>query len=99
VLAPFGVGQEEFRRSAVARTPSRPDVSASRLTEREESVLREHGGITVPEGDDNPVRRAVLRAASANLANRARESLTVEQAAKALLVDDTFDSAKHRCPM
>jgi hypothetical protein len=94
VLAPFGVGEEEFVEELSRDLQAAPDASASRLTEPEELILREHGGITVPEGDDNSVRRAVLRAASANLADEARESLTVAQAAKTLLVDGS--RVRHR---
>lgn len=94
VLAPFGVGAEEFVEELSRDLQAAPDVSASRLTAAEESLLREHGGITVPVGDANKVRRAVLRASSSNLADEARESLTVEQAAKLLLVDGS--RVRHR---
>lgn len=94
VLAPFGVGEEEFVEELSRDLQAAPDASASRLTEAEESVLREHGGITVPAGDESAVRRAVLRASSSNLADEARESLTVEQAAKLLLVDGS--RVRHR---
>jgi hypothetical protein len=94
LLAPFGVGEEEFVEELSRDLRAAPDASASRLTEAEESILREHGGMTMPEGDENSVRRAVLRASSSNLADEARESVTVEQAARALAVDGS--RVRHR---
>ena len=94
VLAPFGVGEDDFVEELSRELQAAPDTSATRLTAAEESLLREHGGITVPTGDANSVRRAVLRASSSNLADETRESLTVEQAAKLLLVDGS--RVRHR---
>jgi hypothetical protein len=87
VLAPFGVGEEEFVEELLRDLQAAPDASASRLTAAEACLLREHGEITAPAGDAKSVRRAVLRASSSNLADETRESLTVEQAAKLLQVD------------
>lgn len=87
MLAPFGVGEEEFVEELSRDLQAAPDASATRLTATEESILGKHGGITSPVGDANAVRRAVLRASSSNLADETRESLTVEQAAMLLLVD------------
>lgn len=94
VLAPFGVGEEDFVEELSRDLQAAPDASASRLTAAEESVLREYGGITAPAGDANSVRRAVLRASSSNLAEETRESLAVAQAAKLLLVDGS--RVRHR---
>lgn len=94
VLAPFGVGEEEFVEELSRDLRAAPNASASRLTETDESTLREHGGITVAAGDESSVRRAVLRTSSSNLAVEARESLTVEQAAKRLVVDGS--RVRHR---
>lgn len=94
VLAPFGVAEDDFVEELSRELHAAPDASATRLTAAEESLLREHGGITAPAGDANSVRRAVLRASSSNLADETRESLTVEQAAKLLLVDGS--RVRHR---
>jgi hypothetical protein len=94
LLAPFGVGEEEFIEELSRDLQAAPDPSASRLTVSEESVLHDHGGITVPAGDESAVHRAVLRASSSNLAAEARQSLTVEQAAKLLRVDGS--RVRHR---
>ncbi|MFL6163292.1 MAG: DNA-binding protein [Jatrophihabitantaceae bacterium] len=94
LLAPFGVGEEEFVEELSRDLHAAPDVSATRLTEADESILRWHGEIIAPGGDANSVRRAVLRASSANLADETRESLTVEQVAKLLQVDGS--RVRHR---
>jgi hypothetical protein len=87
VLAPFGVGEDEFVEELSRDLQAAPDSSASKLTEAEESLLREHGGIIEPAGDTISVRRAVLRASASNLADQTRASLTVDQVAKLLLID------------
>lgn len=87
VLAPFGVTEDEFVDELSRDLRATPDSSASRLTESEESVLREHGGITSPVGEDQSVRRSAPRSSSSNLAEQTRESLSVEQAATLLMVE------------
>src|SRR5664279_2954225 len=87
VLAPYGVGEDEFVDELSRDLRATPDSSASRLTEAEELILREHGGISAPPGDAQSVRKAVLRSSSSNLAEQTRESVSVEQAATLLLVD------------
>lgn len=94
VLAPYGVGEDEFVEELTRDLRAAPEASASGLTESEASILREHGGITEPVGDDRAVQRAVLRSASSSLAVQARESLSVEQASKLLLVDGS--RVRHR---
>lgn len=87
MLAPFGVGEDEFVEALSRDLRAVPDASASRLTEVDEAILRAHGGVTSPVGDEQSVRKAVLRASSSNLADQTRDSLSVEQAAELLLVD------------
>ena len=94
VLAPFGVGEDEFVEELSRDLRAGPDSSATRLPEAEESLLRERGGIVEAPGDTSSVRRAVLRASASNLADETRESLTVEQVAKLLLVDTS--RVRHR---
>jgi hypothetical protein len=94
VLAPYGVGEDEFVDELSRDLLSTPDSSASRLTEAADSLLREHGGITAPVGDELSVSKAVLRSSSSNLAGQTRESLSVEQAAKLLQVDGS--RVRHR---
>lgn len=94
LLAAFGVGEDEFVDALSRDLRAAPDSSASRLTESEESLLQEHGGITSPVGDDASVRRATLQSSSSNLAEQARGSLSVEQAAKLLMVDGS--RVRHR---
>lgn len=93
VLAPYGVGEDEFLEELSRELRSEPVAAASRLSEADEAVLREHGGVA-PVGDDRTVRKSVLRSASAGLAVQTRESLSVEQVAKLLLVDGS--RVRHR---
>jgi hypothetical protein len=93
VLAPFGVDEDEFAEQLSRELRAAPDTSASRLTEAEAGILREHGGVE-PIGDEYAVRKAVLRSASSNLAELTRESLSVGQAAALLLVDGS--RVRHR---
>ncbi|MGI8762020.1 MAG: DNA-binding protein [Jatrophihabitantaceae bacterium] len=93
VLAPFGVGEDEFVDALSRDLRAAPDSSASRLTDAEQSLLQEHGGIT-PIGDDGSVRKATLQLSSSNLAEQTRESLSVEQAATLLVVDGS--RVRHR---
>lgn len=93
VLAPFGVAEEEFAAELTRDLRAAPDAAASGLTDTEETFLRKHGGIG-PLGDARETRRAVLRAASSNLAEQTRQSLSVGQAAKLLLVDGS--RVRHR---
>jgi hypothetical protein len=93
VLAPFGVGEDEFIDELSRDLRATPDSSASQLTEAEESLLRERGGITSPSGEQS-VRKAALRSSSSNLAEQTRQSLSVEQAATLLLVDGS--RVRHR---
>jgi hypothetical protein len=94
VLAPFDVAEDEFVAALSRDLRAMPDAAASQLTAAEEAILREHGGITGPVGDDRAVRTAVLRSSSSNLAEQTRDSLSVEQAAKLLLVDGS--RVRHR---
>lgn len=94
VLAPFGVGEDEFVDALSRDLRSAPDPSASRLTEAEASLLEDHGGITSPVGDDVSIRKATLRSSSSNLAEQTRESLSVQQAAKLLMIDGS--RVRHR---
>lgn len=94
VLAPFGVGEDEFVDALSRELHAAPDSSASRLTESEESLLQEHGGITSPVGDEVSVRKATLQSSTSNLAEQTRESLSAEQAAKLLMVDGS--RVRHR---
>lgn len=87
VLAPYGVAEDEFVEALSRDLLAAPDAAASQLPATEEQILREHGGIGEPLADDETVRAAVLRSASSNLAALTRESLSVEQAAKLLVVD------------
>lgn len=94
LLAPYGVLEDEFVDELSRDLRTAPDSSASRLTEFEESLLREHGGIAATVNDDSSVRNATLRSSSSNLAEQTRESLSVEQAAKLLMVDGS--RVRHR---
>lgn len=94
VLASFGVGEAEFVDALSRDLRSAPDPSASRLTEAEESLLKAHGGVASPIGDDASVRKATLQSSSSNLADQTRESLSVEQAAKLLMIDGS--RVRHR---
>lgn len=94
VLATFGMTEDEFVGELYRDLRATPDSSASRLTESEELILREHGGITSPVGDEQSVRKAAPRSSSSNLAEQTRESLSVEQAAKLLTVDGS--RVRHR---
>lgn len=94
VLAPFGVGEDEFVDALSRDLRSAPDPSASRLTQAEESLLEDHGGFTPPIGDDVSVSKATLRSSSSNLAEQTRESLSVAQAAKLLMIDGS--RVRHR---
>jgi hypothetical protein len=94
VLAPFGVAEDEFVAALSHDLHAAPDAAASRLTAAEETILREHGGVTEVVGDGQAVRETVLRSASSNLAELTRESLSVEQAAKLLNVDGS--RVRHR---
>lgn len=94
MLAPYGVAEDEFVAALSRDLRSAPDSSASRLTETEESLLKEHGGIASPVGDDVSVRKATLQSSSTNLAEQTRESLSVAQAAKLLMVDGS--RVRHR---
>ncbi len=94
VLAPFGVREDEFVQELSRELRTAPDSLASRLTESEESLLQGHGGIDAPIGDGVSVRQATLRSSSSNLAAQTRESLSVEQAAKLLMVDGS--RVRHR---
>lgn len=94
VLAPYGVPEDEFVDELSRDLRSAPDSSASRLTESEESLLQQHGGISGTVNEDSSVRKATLRSSSSNLAEQARESLSVEQAAKLLMVDGS--RVRHR---
>lgn len=87
VLAPFGVGEDEFVAALSEDLCAAPDANASQLSAADEAVLRAHGGIAEPVDDDRAVRAAALRSASSNLAALARGSLSVEQAATLLGVD------------
>jgi hypothetical protein len=93
MLAGYGVGEDEFVAELSRQLRAEPDATASRLTEREESLLREHGDLE-PVDDARAVRKSVLRSASSNLAEQTRESLSVEQAAELLLVDGS--RVRHR---
>lgn len=94
VLAPFGVGEDEFVDALSRDLRAAPHSSASRLTEVEESLLLEHGGITAPASDDASVRKATLRSSSSNLAEQTRGSLSVQQTARLLVVDGS--RVRHR---
>jgi hypothetical protein len=94
VLAPFGVAEAEFIEALSTDLRAVPHTDATRLTEAEEAMLRDHGGIAEPTTDDPSVRKAVLRASSSNLAEQASESLSVEQAANLLRVDGS--RVRHR---
>lgn len=93
VLASFGVAEEDFAAELSRDLQAAPDATASGLTAVEAGFLREHGGIGLL-GDERETRRAVLRTASSNLAERTRQSLSVEQAATLLLVDGS--RVRHR---
>ena len=94
VLAPYGVGEDEFVEELSRELKAAPVASASHLTEIETLILRDHGGIAEPVGDDEVLHKAVLRSASSSLAAQARDSLSVEQAAAILLVDGS--RVRHR---
>jgi hypothetical protein len=94
VLAPFGVAEDEFVEALSRELKAVPDVAAAQLTEAEDKVLREHGGIDPALADDRSVSRAVLNSSRSNLAAQARESLSVEQAATLLGVDGS--RVRHR---
>lgn len=87
VLAPFGVAEEEFVESLARELRGAPEVAASRLTGSEAMLLGQRGGIAAPAIDERSVQRTVLGSVSSNLAEQTRESLSVQQAAKLLLVD------------
>lgn len=94
VLAPFGLDEREFVDELSRDLHAAPDSSASRLTEAEDSLLHDHGGIAAPVADDQSVRHATLRSSASNLVEQTRESLSVEQAAKLLMVDGS--RVRHR---
>lgn len=94
VLAPYGIGEDEFVEELSRDLHAVPEASASRLTDSEEAILREHGGIAERIGDGEAAAAAVLRSASSNLAALTRESLSVEQAASVLMVDGS--RVRHR---
>ena len=94
VLAPFGVGEQEFIDELSRDLRAAPDSSASRLPEAEESLLHTHGGIVAPVADDLSVRKTTLRSSASNLAEQTRESLSVDQAANLLMVDGS--RVRHR---
>ena len=93
LLARYGVDEDEFAADLSRSLQAAPDAAASRLTDVEESILREHGGIQ-RIGNERAVGKAALRSASSNLADQTRESLSVEQAATLLLVDGS--RVRHR---
>jgi hypothetical protein len=94
VLAPYGIGEDEFVEELARDLQAAPDASASRLTETEAGILRDHGGIPEPAGDDHALHKTVLRSAASNLAAQARDSLSVEQAAMMLAIDGS--RVRHR---
>ena len=94
LLAAYEVSEDEFVANLSLELRAGPDAAASRLTAAEESVLLERGGIAKRGEDERAVQKAVLRSASSNLAEQTRGSLSVEQAAKLLLVDGS--RVRHR---
>lgn len=94
VLAPFGVDESEFVDELSRDLREAPASASSQLSVADEALLAEHGGITAPLPDDVSVGRAVLRSSSSNLAEQARTSLSVEQAAALLGVDGS--RVRHR---
>lgn len=94
VLAPYGIAEGEFVEALSRDLRTVPDAAGSQLTATAEALVRAHGGVAGPVGDDKTVREAVLSSARSNLAAQTRESLSVEQAAKALIVDGS--RVRHR---
>lgn len=93
LLAAYEVSEDEFLADLSRDLRALPEVAASRLTEAEESILLGHGGIAAA-GAEQAAAKAALRSASSNLAEQTRESLSVEQAAKLVLVDGS--RVRHR---
>jgi hypothetical protein len=95
VLAPFDVAEDDFADELARDLRSAPDAGASGLTEHEEAILAEHGGIVgSTRGDAGSVGRAILRAYSSNLAEQTRTSISVPQAAERLHLDTS--RVRHR---
>lgn len=89
LLAPYEVSEDDFVVELAGALAGTPQTSTSTLTGDQESVLAEHGGIIAAGGEREPAStaRAGLRALSANLAEQARTSIPVTQAAERLGVD------------
>lgn len=87
VLAQFGIDEDEFASELARELRAAPSPDASGLTEGQESILREHGGITASVRGRREVGQAAVLSSSSNLAASTRESLSVEQAARLLRVD------------
>jgi len=88
VLAPYQLSEDDFALELASDLRGTPEASASGLTDEEESILADHGGITRSTGRDaKSVARATLRVFSSNLAEQARTSISVSQAAERLDVD------------
>ncbi|MGI8680001.1 MAG: hypothetical protein ACR2LX_15230 [Jatrophihabitans sp.] len=94
ILASYGMAEEEFVAELSRDLRAAPNSSATRLTEDEDSLLKKRSGITSRVDDDASVRKATLQSSSSNLAEQTRESLSVEQAAKLLMVDGS--RVRHR---
>lgn len=88
VLSPFGVSEDDFALELARDLQATPDPTASQLTEQEEAVFAEHGGIVGSARlGATSVARATLCAFSSNLAEQTRASISVAQAAERLDVD------------
>jgi hypothetical protein len=88
VLTPFEVSEEDFARELAHDLGATPDAAASGLTDEEQALLVQHGGIAGSTiRDAKSLGRTVLRAAASNLAKQTRTSISVPQAAELLHVD------------
>jgi hypothetical protein len=88
MLAAFDVAEDDFADELARDLRAAPDVAASGLTDHEEAILAEHGGISAStRRDARSAARAMLRAFSSNLAEQTRTSISIPQAAELLHVD------------
>lgn len=95
VLVPFEVSEDDFTLELARDLRATPDAAASGMTDQQETLLAEHGGIVAAtRRDPKSVARATLRAFSSNLAEQTRTSLSVSQAAERLAVDGS--RVRHR---
>jgi hypothetical protein len=88
VLAAFDVDEDDFADELARDLRTSPGAATSALTNQQETILAEHGGIVRPtRSSTQSPGRAMLRAYSSNLAEQTRTSISVSRAAELLHVD------------